>query len=717
MFKIILLCLGVYILLAILFEFCYKYFQHKKGIEYQTNLSIFLNFLFIIVPYFIVHFLIGCLTLLLVPFNTVSIISRHFSVSRIENKLSAIRKDINEKYKKKIETYIGAYKVQKEKVKIIKNQLEIFYSNIFSFLQKENRFSNKNFGDHFIGFIILGLQLISFFTTYKGAKLIFSSIWEYAPFLFAIVIQTMIFYLSNKAFNVNKRKKRYFVAMFLFLSISIFFSYTGILINQEPLENRYASKYETYKTSFDSLKINCQSNIGSKEDIKNEIIQDITDAQGMMNSIQNAINYNDSNSNSITTPYRRRTDQLQDYSNTINQNAQTSNLYRLRRDKLQNFYNSQKALYDFDNLLTIYNEKSIRDIEKEDIDNSGSSDSIFSKLKQFESSYNNEFKNENDIGIPTTFSYSYDLDELILGFQNDDVLNVISIEEVPENNELSAKIKQYKRNTEDSYEKIESFVNNNINDDDIEQKLNELEKRKNSLLNLPGVYAFSILAFSDKEINIWNCILYLVFAIMIDGISGFLGYLKSRKAESFLYIKSSKDYFGEYEDAFEILFMSLMKKVEIGIKDGEYQNNDNFEKEVIEQIATTTKYISNFLDLFTLAEATAKVGYTLKYCYNEDELKKESYNYTPLVSILMKTNLASIITVKQYEKLLKNRFLNNQKETENNTNNTNKLDLPNVEANKKYCLLLRSRGENFLREQIPYRIKWIENHEEDQNNE
>lgn len=703
MYKYILLSLGVYVLLAIFFEACYKYFLHKKGIEFQTNLSIFLKFLFIIVPHCIVHFLIGCLILLFVPFNTVSFISRYFSESKIENELSYISKRIKgakEKLTKKIESY----KKQKEKVNIIKNQLEIFYSNIFSFLQKESRFTNKNIGDHAIYLLIFVLQFISFFTTYKGAELIFSSIWEYAPFLFATVIQVMIVYLSNKAFNVNKRKNRYFVALFVFLSISIFFSYTGILISQEPLENRYASKYETYKTSFDSLKINCQSNIGSKEDIKNEIIQDITDAQGMMNSIQNAITYNDRNSKSVTNPYRRRNDQLQDYSNTINQNAQTSNLYRLRRDKLQNFYNSQKALYNFDDLLRVYNEKSISDIEKEDITKSGSSDSIFSKLKQFESSYNNEFQNETDIGIPTSFSYSYDLDKLILGFQNDDVLNGISIEEVEEKDELSTKIKQYKRNTEDSYQKIEAFVNTNINDDDINRKLNELEERKNALLNLPGVYAFSILAFSDKEINIWNCILYLVFAIMIDGISAFLGYLKSRRAESFLYIKSSKDYFDEYEDAFEMLFMSLMKNVEINIKDGQYQNCDNFEKEVIEQIAKTTEYISDFLDLFTLAEATAKKGYTLKYFYNEDELNETPY--TPLVSLLIKTNLATITTVQHYEKLLSNRFLTTQEKSykSNITDKIDDLKKYGIDVQKKYCLLLRSRGENFLREQIPYRI-------------
>lgn len=714
MYKYVLLSLAVYILLAILFEACYKYFLHKKGIKFRTNLSIFLNFLFIIVPHYIVHFLIGCLILVFVPFNTVSLISRYFSLSKIEKKLSTISKRIKEELEKKIKSY----KKQKEKVNIIKNQLEIFYSNIFSFLQKESRFTNKNIGDHAIYLLIFVLQFISFFTTYKGAELIFSSIWKYAPLLFATVIQVMIVYLSNKAFNVNKRKNRYFVGLFLFLSISIFFSYTGILINQEPLENRYESKYETYRTSFDSLKINCQSKIGSKEDIKNKVIQDITDAQGMMNSIQNAITYNDRNSKSVTNPYRRRNDQLQDYSNIINQNAQTSNLYRLRRDKLQNFYNSQKALYNFDYLLKVYNEKSISDIEKEDISKSGSSDSIFSKLKQFESSYNNEFQNETDIGIPTTFSYSHDLDELILGFQNDDVLNVISIKKVAENKELSTKIKQYKRNTEDSYEKIESFVNNNIHDDgDINRKLYELEERKNALLNLPGVYAFSILAFLDKEINIWNCILYLIFAIMIDGISAFLGYLKSRRAESFLYIKSSKDYFDEYEDAFEMLFMSLMKNVEIGIKDGKYQNSENFEKEVIEQIAATTEYISKFLDLFTLAEATAKDGYTLKYFYNEYEVKKK--NYIPLVTLLIKTNLATITTVQHYDKLLSNRFLTTKEKSHkcNNDDNNDGNNIASMDATKEYYILLRSRGENFLREQIPYRIKWKNENQEEQNDE
>lgn len=116
MYKYVLLSLAVYILLAILFEACYKYFLHKKGIEFRTNLSIFLNFLFIIVPHYIVHFLIGCLILLFVPFNTISFISRYFSESKIENKLSSISKRIKEELEKKIKSY----KKQKEKVNIMK---------------------------------------------------------------------------------------------------------------------------------------------------------------------------------------------------------------------------------------------------------------------------------------------------------------------------------------------------------------------------------------------------------------------------------------------------------------------------------------------------------------------------------------------------------------------------------------------------------------------
>ena len=40
-----------------------------------------------------------------------------------------------------------------------------------------------------------------------------------------------------------------------------------------------------------------------------------------------------------------------------------------------------------------------------------------------------------------------------------------------------------------------------------------------------------------------------------------------------------------------------------------------------------------------------------------------------------------------------------------------------MDATKEYYILLRSRGENFLREQIPYRIKWKNENQEEQNDE
>ena len=43
MYKYVLLSLPVYILIAILFEACYKYFLHKKELEKMEKSLIFIN--------------------------------------------------------------------------------------------------------------------------------------------------------------------------------------------------------------------------------------------------------------------------------------------------------------------------------------------------------------------------------------------------------------------------------------------------------------------------------------------------------------------------------------------------------------------------------------------------------------------------------------------------------------------------------------------------
>ena len=91
--------------------------------------------------------------------------------------------------------------------------------------------------------VSLLLQIISFFTTWDGAKAYFAATFAYAPLLFALAVQTVVYFLEN-----GLRRRPSFgkiVALLMAMCCSSYFSFVGIYNNINPptqyLERTYSS--------------------------------------------------------------------------------------------------------------------------------------------------------------------------------------------------------------------------------------------------------------------------------------------------------------------------------------------------------------------------------------------------------------------------------------------------------------------------------------------
>ncbi len=91
--------------------------------------------------------------------------------------------------------------------------------------------------------VSLLLQIISFFTTWDGAKAYFAATFAYAPLLFALAVQSVVYFLEN-----GLRRRPSFgkiVALMMAMCCSSYFSFVGIYNNINPptqyLERTYSS--------------------------------------------------------------------------------------------------------------------------------------------------------------------------------------------------------------------------------------------------------------------------------------------------------------------------------------------------------------------------------------------------------------------------------------------------------------------------------------------
>lgn len=92
--------------------------------------------------------------------------------------------------------------------------------------------------------VSLMLQIISFFTTLDGAKAYFEATFAFAPLLFALAVQSVVYFLEN---NISRRVTfGKAAALTMAIICSSYFSYVGIYNNINPPSQYLQTTYKGY---------------------------------------------------------------------------------------------------------------------------------------------------------------------------------------------------------------------------------------------------------------------------------------------------------------------------------------------------------------------------------------------------------------------------------------------------------------------------------------
>lgn len=259
-----------------------------------------------------------------------------------------------------------------------------------------------------------------------------------------------------------------------------------------------------------------------------------------------------------------------------------------------------------------------------------------------------------------------------------------------------------------------------------EEILSELEEKKDKVEQIPNLFFIGFNRFAEPGKHRSNAFMCIALAILNDSLTVALGFVASRKAFSFLYVKTSKDYYNDIDELFGIVFKSMMQKFYISIRKGEFNAMDNseFMEKCIQVVQETSGAISNFLDIFAISECTSSIGYNLYFRY---KTKDEIEDYKPIISVLLKTNMLKVMPYVYYRHLELEYYCGiklpvwendlgkeyNISDSDGDYLNFNKYeDLLDENKKEGNVLLLRNRAENYLRENMYVDIKLMEDESE-----
>lgn len=141
---------------------------------------------------------------------------------------------------------------------------------------------NARTGQHatmIILFATFALQLISLTTTYRGARYYLLDLNPLAPFLFALVVQILLFYFSKQAGQHAHMKTTRYMIFLMIVCISVLTSYVGIINNTISPLNDYKNQYKEYQSSFAAAKDELRTLYG-----------DYVSYERALNSLQNQAN-------------------------------------------------------------------------------------------------------------------------------------------------------------------------------------------------------------------------------------------------------------------------------------------------------------------------------------------------------------------------------------------------------------------------------------------
>ena len=137
--------------------------------------------------------------------------------------------------------------------------------------------------------LIIGLQFVSFFTTFMGFNQCFSSIGLIVPLILAAVIQLSVIYLCGIV-NSNYTRTSQRILLFIVISISIYFSYIGVTETLNPYQDYAEKKYNSFVSVYNAIVFESKS--ADVEDPNAKITGVYNNIESLLNSAN--LNYGES---------------------------------------------------------------------------------------------------------------------------------------------------------------------------------------------------------------------------------------------------------------------------------------------------------------------------------------------------------------------------------------------------------------------------------------
>lgn len=566
------------------------------------------------------------------------------------------------------------------------------------------------FGHRINTALMLMLQLISLFTTLAGAKYYLLGINSIAPFLFAGTIQLGLFYYANSFSNVEGKKATHFVLLTLLTIISIIFSYTGMAIASIPPENEYKASYNDYCEESDTVTKELLKLNSSETEIEQQVIDFLQNAQSSINVSKNQIaalkqaikiNKNIINSAQGSTVSRYYDSLTGSYITTSSMGQDGINASKKISTMTKKKTEIKNAKSDLNKVIAALTLNDLLNYVKNTIDDSKLT-TISTKISNLITSYNSL---NQILGTKNYISSNY-IEELRQKYNESQSISSLSLPKLAISEPVGSKtsvintwgkritelltsessvisatesLEKMRTAVDDNYSQVKSYASMlNLSDN----KLSSLKSAKDKMHNYGDPNVQVILYIFDKT-NQSKVIGILLLAILVDGLTFFIGIFGNRKRISLLAPGTNKELIDNEEELFSIIFVSL-----VGMKMPEHLKNideNNFKSQCYAYVDGIKLIIQDFLSKFNNSPWTGQWGYGL-YAKYADLIQVSGA--VPIISILHQLGYLQFINQKDFE-LLRNKF------DGKNQKSTSSAEDDEIVLNDYICIL-RYRVEMYL---------------------
>lgn len=603
--------------------------------------------------------------------------------------------------------------------------------------------------EHVFMLVAFLLEVVSFFSTYEGNALYFSGLFYEAPLIIALVIQLGLLVSANTTFRHGKKRYATRLIMVLLLIISILFSYTGLYIGNRSPKAEYDEAKKDYIDAYETALEELKAREPEDEELYANAVyiistaeMEVRNAEGVIKVLDERIDKTGEPEKNIVSVIRETTENGEPKSTTVTSaDPEYINLSNMLDTATNERNDLQQFCVDATEVLKKYGAVEDGNTEAEylelkayfPLEQEGRTNAELYELKndlQKLIECNNNLCKVLNVGTKLSDEWLDDyvdilewrkrLEDLELEEQGmteekeqekqehyiDKILNYLNISlETSSMSELSRQKQEIQSLVNESYNRI---IATKGLQEKTEERLTEA-KEKVSQLSDPLEYALDGFCKKTTCTTAWIC---LFLALFNDGLAVLFSYASTRKAESFLYVRTSKDYYTDMDEFFQMLFRSMQSNYIIKIRKNQFENMSDaeFRNECMLQIQNTIDYIRQFLNALELSPCTVDDGFDMCcICRNQKEQAKSMKEYEAIMSTLAKTNLGKIISHRDYEDLEVKfyrdwEFKGDEKKIYSSQDRDEVLRKMQEEKERGYVFLLKNRAENYLRGFLSERI-------------